>query len=131
MINNNSTLSATFEECGNHLVSRGHYSRAKVQVQNGFNIGGKEVVKVLEQSRTIEEPVFKSATKNTIMSFEFIKMALEKPRAPKGKLHWWLKSDEGKISQKWGKISDEDKIQFRLEQMAHDQGMKLLTFEVL
>lgn len=129
MKTNYTQVSVTFEECGETLVSRGNYSSAKVQVLNSFQ--KNEVFKVLEQSKTLREPEFKSATKTTTLGSAFVEMALEKPRPPKGKAHWWLKTDEGKMAQKWGSYSDKEKVKMRLDSMANDQGLTVLTFDLL
>jgi hypothetical protein len=131
MKNDYTHVTAIFQENGTHLISSGQYESAKIQVQNSFNVGGKEVVKVLEQSKTIKQPEFNSATKSTTMGLSFVEMALEKPKPPKGKLHWWLKTDEGKMAQKWATYSDKEKVRLRLEHLAHDQGETLLSFEIL
>lgn len=129
MNKNYTQVVATFEECGSTLISLGKYEAAKIQVKNGHT--DDEVCVILEKSKTIKEPKFKQATKTTTLLKEFVDFALSKPRPPKGKMHWWLKSTEGKMSKRWASYSDDEKVKFRLEEMAEQEGWRLTDFELM
>jgi hypothetical protein len=127
MLDNTSKISLTLLEGGKYLVRPGRYSVAKVNVINGFS--DNEVYKVLEPSKTIEEPQYKDSIKHVNLGWPFIENALTKPKLPKkrterSKQTWDLVS-------RWNKMSDEDKILFACKKYAHDMGCEIIDCTLL
>ena len=125
MINNETKVSASFKEIGETLVSRGNYSVAKINVVNSFQ--KNEVFSLIEPSRTIKEPVYKSATRNVILSNSFIQNCLQRPQKPTKN----ASQKQWDLYLNWFKISDERKIEIQLEEYAHDLNYELITFQLI
>lgn len=138
MINKNSQVEAIFQEVGSTLIRKGKYESAKIQVKNGNT--KDEVCVILKQSRTIQEPEYAHATRNLHLGFAFIEHALnlddrgksQRPKCPRGSdIHRWKRSPKGRVADRWKVATDEEKIKVELELIGNDQGLTLLSFEIL
>lgn len=125
MITKQSTCSASFKEIGETIQQRGVYSVAKISVQNSFK--DNEVCTILEQSKTIKEPIFKQATRSIKLSNSFLELCLTRPKKP----HSSATYKEWDFYNEWNKISKVDKVRFQLEKLAHDLNSELISFEIL
>lgn len=127
MLDSTSKVLLTLIEGGSHLVRKGSYRSAKINVINGFT--DNETIVTLSPFETIKEPTFSHSRRIVNIGNEFVTMALTKPKMPKkrnehNKQLWDLVS-------RWNKISDEDKIEFACEKYAQDMGCELESFEIL
>ena len=121
----NKNLVAYFKELSGYLVESGKYSVAKIEVSNSFQ--KNEIFKLIEESKTLKQPVFKNATHSIKLGEKFVEMCLERPKKPSRS----CTQKEWDLYVNWKKISDDRKIEFQLEKYAHDLGCELVGFELI
>ena len=71
------------------------------------------------------------ATKELSLGYMFIASALERPKVPKKGRQRFLKTKLGSVVNKWNKMSTEEKLKLRCEELASMMDAKLITFELL
>lgn len=120
MLNKTSTVLVSLVMQGQYLIQKAEYSDAVIK-------DGQITV----NSKQTKAPVYKNATKELTLGWQFIEMALERPKVPKkGKYHF-LKTPLGKEVNNWKKLTDEQKIGLHVHMLADSLDCRLSSFEVL
>ena len=129
-MNKDSQISLTYVLQGEYLLNKGIYTTADVTVKNPNS--RKEVFITNKPLQTIKRAEYEKATQQVTLSSNFIEMALERPEKPEGmSFQRWLRTPMGKLYQNWNKLSDEQKINFHIEQYVMDMGGEDYSYEII
>lgn len=139
MINKSSKLSVSFKETNPYLKCKGNYTPAKVSVKNArmTDDDGNSIEewKLLSPLQTNTEPEFTHATRTLNLGYAFLENALNLDK--NGKSQRPMKPRNNDSYEKWNRynnwnrLSDDDKVRFHLMEIAKDQGLKLVSFEIM
>ncbi|MCK9575562.1 MAG: hypothetical protein M0R51_06355 [Clostridia bacterium] len=131
MINKDSKLRISLKEINPYLISLGKYEAAEISVKNSFQYdkNGKciEEVTILSEMKIAKEPEFRHPIRNIKLGFSFIEECLKRPLKP----HKDASISEWNIYQKWNKMSNNDKLEFRIQQYAESLNCEIIKFDLI
>lgn len=129
-MNKDSQISLTYVLQGEYFLNKGIYTTADVTVKNPNS--RKEVFITNKPSQTLKRAEYDKATQEVNLNNSFIEMALERPSKPDGmSFQRWLRTPMGKLYQNWNKLSDEQKVNFHVEQYVMDMGGEDYSYEII
>lgn len=131
MINKDSKLRVSLKEINPYLISLGKYEAAKISVKNSFqyneNNKGIENVVIISEMKTIKEPEFRHPIRNVELGFSFIEECLKRPLKP----HKSASIFEWDAYQKWNKMSNNEKLAFKINEYAESLNCVLIKFDLI
>ena len=128
MISNDSKILLTVSR-GKSLAKAGVYKEAEVSVKNSFQ--KNEEYKVLKQMRVVDPPEYKESTQVITLGHYFIKNALSRPEKPRQGFYHWIKTPIGKLFQDWKRMSDNQKLQIHLDELAESLGGTVKSWDLI
>jgi hypothetical protein len=91
-----------------------------------------EELHIKKAARVVKEAVYNEAVVKTTLGSAFVEMALTRPSRPRNmSANRFMRTDEGKAWQNWNKMTNEDRLKFRVDQYAESQGCTVRDWEVL
>lgn len=131
MINKDSKLRISLKEINPYLISLGKYEAAEISVKNSlqYNENNKNIedVIIISEMKTVKEPEFRHPIRNIKLGFSFIEECLKRPLKP----HKNASISEWNIYQKWNKMSNNDKLEFRIQQYAESLNCEIIKFDLI
>lgn len=130
MINKNNQILLTYTLGGEFLLTRGIYTSADVTVINPFT--KNEVYKLNKPMQTIKRAEYEKATQQVTLNSSFIEMALERPEKPEGmSFNRWIRTPIGRLYLDWKKLSNEQKIEFHIQQYVISMNGEDYSYEII
>lgn len=114
MINKDSKIFLTYSLGGKYLLNAGKY----------------DIIK--DKLLCRKSPEYSKCTQKVTLEYSFIKNILSPPEKPED-MSWgrFLSTSEGKLHQKWKKLSQKEIVSYRLWQYVKDLGGIEFTYELI
>lgn len=91
-----------------------------------------EELHIKRAARIIKDAVYNEVITNTTLCSAFVEWALTRPSKPRSmNMGRFLRTDEGKLFQNWNRLSNNDKLQSRVEEFASSQNCTVKYWELL
>jgi hypothetical protein len=130
MIDKTSKILLTLVLGGESLATAGVYKSAEIKVL--YPGTDSETVTTIKPLEVVKKPVFNEVVNVTTLGNYFIEAALQRPSKPRNMSDGrFLRTDDGKIAQKWNKLSNIQKLEYAVNQYAISQSCEIKSWELL
>lgn len=146
MISNDSQIYLTLVKEGSRILRNSVIESAVVEVVNPQQKYGKwtemspikhvcstgEELHIKRAARVIKDAEYEDCVVKTTLGSAFVEYALQRPSKPRNmNMGRFLRSEEGKAYQNWNKMSNIEKLEFRVNEYALSQSCTVKNWELL